>query len=266
MTKLKQAVVQGFTIEHMGKNEFELFWTHCFKSVKKWATSNDMDYHFFDKPIDPYDTSDLLNVSHEWRDAQARNATYYRWQWVSSLSDQYDVVYWIDGDTYVWGNPPPPPTNKKQLNHFNCMQCQKVADIPHLSKGWNRPNLSIFWGSPEVLREINDWYLKVLFNPSERNDLFITLKTLSESTKLVSDFTSEIALTAWIYENSDRTMLHPYICSLFPDVDTHWAYDSEAILEMCRPDSFLHFGGSHKVRHWQKFLAYRAYLSQISKG
>ena len=59
---------------------------------------------------------------------------------------------------------------------------------------------------------------------------------------------------------------HATMCDMFRVPNCHWAYDSEAILEMCRPDSFLHFGGSHRVRHWQKFLAYRAYLSQISKG
>lgn len=257
---LKGAVCQAICVDNVYPEEFRTFWLTCMSTVKRWAKQNNLDYHFFDKPINDFDPSSLLEVNHATRDTKTRNGQFYKWQWVNSLCDDYDFIIWVDADVYVWGNPliPKNPIYESDgLDKLNCMQ-------DSIELVWDRPDLSIFWSSSTVLREIHNWYEEMLNDRSKRDDLFTTLVTLSKH-GVLKDFTEEVALIPWVYANRSRSILHHYTTESKP-TNNQWAFSGEILFDIVKPDSFLHFGGTRKQRMLQRFQAYKAYLSYIAKG
>ena len=258
-----RAVVQGIQLNNIRKGELAAFWIPCMESVKRWAEENDWDYHCFHSALDSWDTEDLLNIKHR-KDKITRNGQFYKWQWVNSVCDQYDEILWLDSDIYVWGNPVLPLTGSRKIdnNIFKCMNTSQVVV-------WTRPNLSIFWSSSKTIRELHDWNVRMLNNPSERGEIYSCLLTLARhgfSKDFMTDFTEEVALIDWVENNQDRVYIYPYERPNDLSIKCDWAYDGEAIFEACTPDSFLHFTGIFKQRMFQKFRAYKAYEAQLSKG
>ena len=231
-------------------------------SIKKWAKLNSLDYHFFDKPLDDFDPTKLLEVTWEATSTTTRNGQFYKWQWVNSLCDEYDYIIWIDADVYAWGNPRLPKdfgtdAGRADINKFYCMHNRNEMI-------WMRPNLSIFWSSSKTIREIYNWYEEVLYDRSKRDDLFTTLLTLCKE-GVLGDFTEEVALISWVYANQSRSTLHSYITEKNPDADTFWAFEHDIIPSAASVDSFLHFTGNRKLRQFQGFGALRAYISWVNE-
>ena len=254
---MKVAVVQGLQTENIPLGALQNFWIPCMGTVKQWCTINDIDYHFFSKPLDPFDCEELLDCTFQY-DKVTRNGQYYKWQWMNSISDKYDVLVWIDSDVYIWGNAPLKwDSTMKGISNSEFYTLAFDKEVGRLV----RPHLAIFWASSSVIREIHEWYELMLSEPSARDDYFTTLLTMTKIGILGVDFTEEIALMAWIKENEQRTHMYPVRGRYYPDSNVDWVHCNG---EAAKPNSYIHFSGGNKQSNFQKFLAYRAYTEWLS--
>ena len=256
----RRAVVQGLQTDNVIKAELRDFWIPCMNTVKSWAERNDWSYHFFNESINSYDVQTILQVPYRVRDSRTRSGQFYKLQWVASLCDQYDEILWLDSDIYIWGNPHLP---QNEFHNLKCMYTRHVL-------AWRRPNFSIFWSSSDTIREMNEWNNRMLFNPSERGEIYSCLLTLAQHDCLEdrNEFTEEVSFIDWTETHADRVTIIPYKTERHPNSKWDWAYTGRYLIEVCKPDSFLHVSDHPKQNLLQRFLAYKAYhayLSNLSK-
>ena len=254
----RRAVVQGLQLSNIRSGELAAFWIPCMESVKRWAARNDWSYHFFNEAIDPFDVQTLLQLQYHRVDPSTRNGQFYKLQWVNSVCDQYDEILWLDSDIYIWGNPCLP---NNEFHNLKCMYTNHMY-------AWRRPNFSIFWSSSDTLREMHEWNNRMLFNPSERGEIYSCLLTLARHNCLEGDveFHDEVAFIDWTETHADRVTIIPYKTEQHPTSDCNWAFTDSYLLECCKPDSFLHICDYPKQNLLQRFLAYKAYHAFTHQG
>ena len=254
---MKIAIIQAVDASTGSDFEKRHFWQPCENSVKNWAERRGFDHHFYAAPIQPK-VQKSLNV--EWnKSPKILEIFFNKLSWMKDQADKYDVLCWIDGDMYCWGEP------RNLFNgHFCDLSKFNFPVLHHMIRGdprsWERVNSSLFWAPSDLIVELADWMTSMVYNPELRGDLYITFLSLCKQMR--TDFTDEHALTAWYYENKDRCVPH----MVNPDHDEYngcnWWYQPNNN-PMYKKDSFIHL--TKKYLDKMKFDAFRAYLAWEEK-
>ena len=248
---MKIGIIQALDISNVSDYQRKYFWQPCTDSVRDWAKKWGYGYHFYDSPVLP-EAQSALNV--QW-DAQekTREAQFNKFAWMRNQVNNYDMLFWVDADIYVWGCPPSRVllSGDATVTQFSALYYNTVLNDEH---SWKRVNLSMFLAPSSLIVETANWMERMTFNPEQRSAYYTTFLMCCQ--KLNIDFTEEIAFSAWYHENKDRCYLH--------DVSSgknEWYVVPKFFNYVSHKDSFNHFMGYNKFRDKQRFDAYRAYLA-----
>jgi len=260
---MKTLIVQGLSENNILPNELKLFWKPCMATVKQWAELNGWDYKYFsDKRNDEFDvTSWNLRYNRENEISLTKNQ-FRKFQWMDGWTD-YDWVFWIDSDCYIYGNPEP----------FSF----KIAPTPFLwflnnevvLGRWHRPNMSIWGGPQKLVQDAIDWARYQFEHPDDQHEIVQTLRCLNRYSSYhkmrfendlranwsVHNFTEEIFMIGYTNSRINKSVVLIQEGSEFSGIGkapASWI-----------PDSIIHFGGSHKQRDLSRFRAYKAYMAYL---
>ena len=119
--RMKVLIVQGICMEYVHPGEMKNFWDQCMKTVSEWATRRGWDYKLFTEARnDDFNISTWQQSLIPGRETISQNQ-FYKFQWMDGW-DNYDHVYWIDSDCYIYGDPNPFDLNSNS-NHPAMISC-----------------------------------------------------------------------------------------------------------------------------------------------
>ena len=266
---MKTLIVQGLTEDIINPAELKQFWKPCMETVKQWAKINGWDYRYFSgKRNDDFDVS-AWNINTRGDRKERTKYQFYKLQWMDGWND-YDSVFWIDADCYIFGNPMPFGFRDSPKPTLWFLNNEVVL------KRWHRPNMSVWGGNQDLVQDAIDWARFQFEHPWDQDEMVQALRCINKylvvdgappektydyglrfSTDLPT-LTEEIFMMAFTQSKLGKTVQMHEEGTGFSSIGKgarSWT-----------ADSILHFGGTHKLRNLTRFRAWKAYMAYISES
>lgn len=162
---MKIAIVQG-ACGYTG--EMKQVVTSLRQTVRAWAERNGYDYHFFKE----FNVPDMVVSNYDYKDTQDRIGVFRYW-WLHSIAQNYDLICWIDADVEVIGNPD--VFSLGRLDKFNIATRRKAYEFGEFI--FEIPNSWFSYTDPKSLNHFIHWLETVLTDKKAQSNEYITLKT-----------------------------------------------------------------------------------------
>lgn len=265
---MKTLIVQGICQNNINEVELKQFWIPCMLTVQKWAEMNGWDYKFFNHPLlknHPFDISSWGQTLRGGTEELTQNQ-FYKFQWMNGWSD-YDYVWWLDADCYIYGNP---------AIWGDFIDGCYFGNHQILQHRWKRPRMSIWGGVQTEVQRAIDWAVTQFDHPDEQDEILQALRclnkypaikyeyttrghliTIPEEGALNVKFTEEIMMAAYTHPREGRGV-H------VGDAPSHVQGGDEADTGSWREDTIIHFSGKDKYNRLTRFRAYKAYMGYVA--
>lgn len=252
---MKTLIVQGLCENNVGPNQLKNFWYPCMATVKRWAKNREFDYKYFSDKVNNDFNIKSLNI--KTKDNGYHNQTtqnqFYKFQWMNGWSD-YDHVFWVDSDCYVWGDP-----TIFRLGWFHRPTLYFLHNNKRYVARWYRPNMSLWGGNQELVQEAIDWVRYQFEHPNDQHEIVQTLCCLNKYPKSddsLLDITEEVFMMGYTHSRINKSV------KLFKEGTDFSALGSHEMT--WKPNTFIHMSGFSKQRQLNKFRAYIAYLKFLN--
>jgi len=266
---MKTLIVQGLCEDNISASDLKQFWKPCMATVKQWAELNGYDYRYFsDKRNDDFDvTSWNLNYRRQNEITTTKNQ-FRKLQWMDGWTD-YDWLFWVDSDCYIYGNPMP----------FNFENSRKPTlwflNNEITLKRWHRPNMSVWGGNQLLVQDAVDWARYQFEHPWDQDEIVQALRCFNKYpttkdappervldhglryTTEIPAFTEEIFMIGFTQSKLGNTV------KLLEEGMGFSSIGKGA--RSWTADSIIHFGGVNKLRDLTRFRAWKAYMAYIGE-
>ena len=253
---MKVLIVQGICTDNVPPGEMKNFWNPCMDTVRKWAGNRGWDYKLFtERRNDDFNISTWEQFLIPGRETISQNQ-FYKFQWMDGW-DNYDHVYWLDSDCYIYGDPAPFALDIRS-NHPAMSSCNFLNSSTLLGR-WKRPNMSTWGGKQSEVQKAIDWARYQFEHPDDQEPLLQVLKTINSTPcgddHCILNFTEEILLAAYTHPREGAGVnIVPFDEGFSASGTDSW-----------KPDTIVHFGGANKLRKLTKLRVYRAYMGYLEK-
>ena len=256
---LRTLIVQGIVKTNIEDAMYQEFWKPCMVTVQKWAKINGWDYKFFDSArSNEFDLGELEGTKYINNRQAVTQTQFFKFQWMDGWTE-YDRVYWLDADCYIYGHPLLfAHGTREDTGKLNFCKTELI-----LGRYW-RPYMAAWGGSTKLVQQAIDWVKYQFEHPDDQDELLTVLRRLNRdhndnlSDEQRVEFTEEIMLSA--YTNNPQYSPH---VELWSRNTRYFVMGRENGL--WRHNQLIHFGGPEKYHQLNKFRAWKAYMAYISR-
>lgn len=169
---MKIGIVQGVLIDYTPDSALEMF-KETNKVVETWAKNRGYGYHLFTKLIKPESAINspdnfVNNYNHLYQ------MHVYKYWWLKSVSQDYDLVCWLDSDLIILGDPDIFSLGNE--DKFNVTT--RRTTYTYLDWTCEIPWGCFLYTNTERLLHFTNWLERVLSDRAEQSDTLITIRTI----------------------------------------------------------------------------------------